>query len=269
MYPPVLYTSDRPLRLGYVTTTVFLEAFGRLTPGTAVIDIEAEDLYSVFHGRAELMGWSALTTQRPVFWDMNEAELTAGDASSRIGWAQVGIVGKEDPLGALPALGQCLDDALRRFGTLTLTGLQVSISNLRFPGRGQAAELFPENWFNLSRPVWSQAHLAFDQTWATGLVTVLPRYFPFPPPEDGNRSFAFGSVVALPARHRIQIPAETPFVRNLAPASRGLVATLPEWNASAAAWVLALALRTARDLSPGIRRDWAVRVTRVQGECGS
>lgn len=205
MYTPVVYTTDRPPRLGHVNTTVFLEAFGRLTPGTAVIDVEAEDLYSVFHGRAELMGWSTLTTQRPVFWDMHEAELTAGDASARIGWAQVGIVGKGDPLGALPALGQCLDDALRRFGTLTLTGwLQVSIHNLRFPGRGQAAELFPENWFNLSRPVWSRAHLAFDQTWATGPVTVLPRYFPFPPPADDDRSLAFGPAVALTARHRIR-----------------------------------------------------------------
>ncbi len=249
-------------------TTVFLEAFGRLMPGTAVIDTEAEDLYSVFHARAELMGWSYLA-QRPLLWNMYEAELTAGDASARIGWAQVGIEnGAVNPLGALPALGQCLDDALRRFGTMTLTGLQVSIDNLRFPGPGQTKELFPENWFNLSRPVWSQAHLAFDQTWAQGPVTVLPVHFPFPPPEDGDRSFAFGPVVTLPARHRIRIPAEAP-IRNLVPASQGLAATLPEWNASAAAWVLTLALRTARDLLPGIHRDWAVRVTRVQRERGS
>lgn len=250
-----------------MNTTVFLEAFGQLTPGTAVIDAEAEDLYSVFHARAELMGWSYLA-QRPLLWDMNEAEVTAGEASSRIGWAQVGIAGEADPLGALPALGQCLDDALRRFGTMTLTGLQVSIHNLRLPVHDQTARhIFPENWFNLFRPVWSKAHLAFDQTWAMEPVTVLPVHFPFPPP-DYSDPFAFGPVVTLPVLHRIQIPAETPFIHNLVPTSRGLVATLPEWNASAAAWALTLALRTARDLLPSVRRDWAVRVTRVRGELG-
>ena len=247
-------------------TTILLEAFGQLTPGTAVIDVEAEDLYSVFHARAELMGWSYLT-QRPLLWNMHEAELTAGEASARIGWVQVGMSGEVDPLGALPALSQCLDDALRRFGTLTLTGLQVSIYHLWLPGPGQAdRNIFPDNWFNLPRPVWStQAHVAFDRTWALGPVTALLAHFPHP--DEGL--FAFGPVVPLPARHQIQIPAETLGIRNLVPMSWGLAATLPEWNAGAASWVLTLALHTARGLLAETRRDWAVRVTRVRRARGS
>ncbi len=54
-----------------MTTTFFLEAFGQLTPDTAAIDTEAEDLYSVFHGQAELMGWSTLATRHPVLWNMH------------------------------------------------------------------------------------------------------------------------------------------------------------------------------------------------------
>ncbi len=208
------------------------------------------------------MGWSTVSPMpRPLLWDMNEAELTDGDASSRIGWAQVGLAGDVDPLGALPALGQCLDDALRRFGTITLAGLQVSIHNLRLPMPGQAeGNIFPDNWFNLSLPVWSKAHIAFDQTWAMGPMNALPTYFPH------TGSFAFGPAVALPALHRIQIPAETPFIRNLVPMSLGLATTLPEWNASAASWALTLALHTARSLLPDARRHWAVRVTRVREE---
>jgi len=52
----------------------------------------------------------------------------------------------------------------------------------------------------------------------------------------------YGIYAALPALHRIQMPAEIPFIRNLVPASQGLAATLPEWNAGAASWALTLAL---------------------------
>ena len=39
-------------------STLILEAFGQLSPGTNLIDSEEEDLYSVFRARSELMGWS-------------------------------------------------------------------------------------------------------------------------------------------------------------------------------------------------------------------
>ena len=68
-------------------STLFLEAFGQLSPGTNLIDSEEEDLYSVFSARGELMGWSTtLARRRPLLWGMNEAELTSGSDASRIGF---------------------------------------------------------------------------------------------------------------------------------------------------------------------------------------
>lgn len=78
-----------------MTTTLFLEAFGHLSPHQAVIMVEEEDLYSVFYGRAELMGWSTMDiSHQPLFWDMHEAELTAGQGLGRIGWVQVGLASR-------------------------------------------------------------------------------------------------------------------------------------------------------------------------------
>ena len=72
-------------------STLFLEAFGQLSPGTNLIDSEEEDLYSVFRARAELMGWTTASAGRQLLWGMNEAELTAGSDASRIGFVQVGL----------------------------------------------------------------------------------------------------------------------------------------------------------------------------------
>ena len=72
-------------------STLFLEAFGQLSPGTNLIDSEEEDLYSVFRARAELMGWTTTSAGRQLLWGMNEAELTAGSDASRIGFVQVGL----------------------------------------------------------------------------------------------------------------------------------------------------------------------------------
>ena len=126
-------------------------------PGTNLIDAEEEDLYSVFRARAELMGWSTTSNRRrPMLWDMNEAELTAGTDASRIGWVQVGLDVDDleptrvppasipgygyaslgvrrraiKPAMVLPALVQCFDDALCRFGDIELSGLQVTAYDL-------------------------------------------------------------------------------------------------------------------------------------------
>ena len=78
-----------------MATNLFLEAFGHLSPHQAVIVVEEEDLYSVFRERSELMGWSTMDTPpRPLFWDMHEAELTAGQGLGRIGWIQVGLASR-------------------------------------------------------------------------------------------------------------------------------------------------------------------------------
>ena len=146
-------------------STLFLEAFGQLSPGANLIDSEEEDLYSVFNARAELMSWSTTAVPRPngpLIWGMEEAELTAGTDASRIGFVQVGLdvgvvsvlePGTElseppsvtgggwygyapgempssasavDPAFVLPALVQCFYDALRRFGVVDLSGLQLT-----------------------------------------------------------------------------------------------------------------------------------------------
>ncbi len=240
-------------------TTLFLEAFGQLAPHTAVIDAAEEDLYSVFRARAELMCWSTMsTTRRPLLWDMNDAEeLTTGSASSRIGWVQVGMHHDvPDPVGALPALSQCLDDALRRFGDVTLSGLQITIHGLQPPPRAGVGDLISGlNWFNLAPSAWSKAICALDHALLGDHITALPTRFP------NTGAFAFGPVVTVPDRHRIQVqvPAEAP----LAPASRGMAVTLPEWTASAAAWALAHIIDTARAHGP-VGRYCAVRVTRVR-----
>ncbi len=259
------YTTFGP---AVTNTTLFLEAFGQLTPGTAVINAEEEDLYSVFRTRAELMSWSAVSnTRHSVLWNMHEAELTAGSASSRIGYAQVGMDVHDkhflghysiDPVRALPALSQCLDDSLRRFGNVTLAGLQVTLHDLKPLAPDTVIDyVSPGNWFNLAAPAGVKAHIAFDHALLGDRIAELPDRFP------NTRSFEFGPVVTVPEPHRIQVPAETSFFRGLEAASLGLTVTLPEWSASAAGWSLALALYTARTLLlPEDPRHCTVRVTR-------
>ena len=144
-----------------MNTTLFLEPFGQLTPGTAVIIAEEEDLHSVFRTRAEVMSWSTISNNcYSLLWDMNEAELTAGNASSRIGCVQVGTKGHDmhflrhnaiDPGRALPASSQCLDDFLCRFGNVTLTGVQETLHDLRpLASNTRVIDyVSPNNWFNL------------------------------------------------------------------------------------------------------------------------
>ncbi len=285
------------------TPTLFLEAFGQLAPATnrAVIVAEEEDLYSVFLARAELMHWSATeAAPRPMLWNMNDAELTAGTDTSRIGWVQVGLAGDvvetgrvppqatgfveytapirgsvrfttlprdvinvAEPAKALPALIQCFDDALCRFGDVTLSGLQVTISDLQPRQRDGAGYpvsdlIYKRNWFNLAPQEPTEALIAFDHelledhTAAATLVASLQQW--------DAAAFVFGPVVAVPEPHWIQVPA---YPCSLAPARCGVAVTMPEWTASAVAWALALVLDTARAVAPYVRHC-AVRVTRVR-----
>ena len=284
--------------------TLFLEAFGQLSPGTNLIDSEEEDLYSVFRARAELMGWSTTSLPRPrgpLLWGMEEADLTAGTDPSRIGWVQVGLepgivgvleTGSDLPaprlsLGAgggrtgwarlpmprsasavepaivLPALVQCFDDALSRFGVVELSGLQVTATYLE-PGtrscRGDLVSVL--NWFNTTLKARADALVAFDNEFLGGhteaeLLASLQQW--------NNGSFEFGPVAAVPEQHRIKVPVEAPLAHSISPAPSGLgvSVTLPEWTASAAAWVLATVIDAARDIAPDVR-NFAVRVTRVR-----
>ena len=269
-------------------STLFLEAFGELSPGTNLIDSEEEDLYSVFRARAELMGWSSTSLprpRRPLLWEMEEAELTAGIDASRIGFVQVGLnVGDFEPTRepsapvpgwaalpvrqravapamVLPALVQCFDDAVRRFGDVELSGLQVTARSLDPSARCRAGDLISGlNWFNTTLKARADALIAFDHELLGGhtkaeLVASLQR---------GNTGpFKFGPVVAVPEQHAIKVQEWAFHPISPAHSGLGVSVTLPEWTASAAAWVLATVIDAARDLSPYVR-SFAVRITRVR-----
>ena len=165
---------------------------------------------------------------------------------------------------ALPALVQCFDDALRRFGAVELSGLQVTCHNADLdtgvgPRGGHLA--YAPNWFDIvSQQARADAIIAFDQGFLGGhteaeMVASLRR--------RSTGSLEFGPVVAVPEQYSIEVE-EQPF-RSISPAHSGLgvSVTLPEWTASAAGWVLAKVVNAARDFSPDVR-NFAVRITRVQ-----
>ena len=266
---------------------LFVEAFGQLSPGTNLIDSEEEDLYSVFRARAELMGWSSTSDRRSLLWEMNEAELTVNEDSSRIGFVQVGLnvgdiertelppasvpgwVGYAplgvrqraiEPVAVLPPLIQCFDDALRRFGDIELSGLQVTANFLDDRAQSLGDLVGMLNWFNTTPKGGADALIAFDEELLGGhteaeLVASLHR--------RNTGSFEFGPVVAVPEQHSIKVGVETP-IRSISAARSGLglSVTLPEWTASAAAWALAIVIDTARANAPDVSK-FAVRVVRV------
>ena len=266
-------------------STLFLEAFGQLSPGTNLIDSEEEDLYSVFRARAELMGWSTTSPHgRSLLWNMEEAELTAGIDASRIGWVQVGLEvgdveqyrvpltpvsgfgGRQrpgEPSVTLTALIQCFDDALRRFGDVELSGIQVTASGLDPSTRSSAGGYLSSvrNWFNTTMKARANALITFNHELHGGhaeaeLVASLQR--------RNTGSFEFGPVMAVPEGHSIKVPVESEGI-GVSPAHSGLgiSVTLPEWTASAAGWVLASVIDTARGFAPDVR-NFAVRITRVR-----
>ncbi len=242
-------------------STLILEAFGQLSPGTNLIDSEEEDLYSVFRAHSELMGWSTTSARRrPLLWGMEEAELTAGIDTSRIGFVQVGLeVGDVEPTEVepttvppvpirgfryaalagvrrrpvepamvLPALVQCFYDALRRFGDVEMSGLQVTAYGLDPTTRSPARDLVSAlNWFNTTLKGRADALIAFDQEFLGGhteaeLVDRLQR--------KNTGLFEFGRVVAVPEQHSV-IVLEPSFL-SISPARSGLGVrvTLPEWT---------------------------------------
>ena len=280
---------SRLRRLVVMSTTLFLEAFGRLS-GPATIDSREEDLHSVFRERAALMHWATPYNDHPLLWSMEEAEITADTDTHRIGWVQVGLldVGNFEPSRrssapmqgfayaplavllsdiepalALPALVQCFDDALRRFGVVELSGLQVTASF----GDGEAQSCIRYlvsvlNWFNTNVKAGAEAIVAFDQHLLGGdkvseLVATLQRRNTYP--------FEFSAFTPVSEKHMVSIPAETRPNHPVAPQSdTGVFVTLPEWTPSAAGWVLASIVDAARLINPDAT-EFAVRLTRVQG----
>ncbi|MCY4578660.1 MAG: hypothetical protein OXD31_06385 [Chloroflexi bacterium] len=268
-------------------TTLFLEAFGQLS-GSAAIDSREEDLYSVFRARGELMRWATTSNDSPLLWSMEEAEITADADSYRIGFVQVGLgvgdfvsarpslrpvqgfayaplpVHRRDiePALVLPALVQCFSDALRRFGSVELSGFQVTASGLESDAQSCIGYLVSVlNWFNTTKNGGADALIAFDEN-LLGSHTEAELVANLQWRNTG--SFQFGPVVAVPEQHSIGVGAETP-IRSISPAHSdiGIAVTLPEWTASAAGWVLASVVDAARIIEPDVS-NFAVRLTRVR-----
>ncbi len=275
---------------------IILEAFGQLSRRRSPLSRHSnseEDLYSVFHARAELMGWSTSSAGTPLYWGMNEAELTAGTDDPRIGWVQVGpetfevdspgdfqpaepprepYVGVRyadrgghwraiEPATFLLPLTECLVDALGRFGDVSLTGFQVMV-NYIYP-RAAAREVTPMsglNWFNVSPEPPSQALISFDQGFLGGQSEArLERVLS----SKNFRAFKFGPLLAVPDALAVRAPAEYP-ISSVTPARSGLglSVTLPEWTASAAGWALAEVINTALGIAPDVRH-FTLRLSRV------
>ena len=223
---------------------VFLEAFGRFSTGGYHDD---EDLYSVFRARSVLMGWYTPPHGRAVrplgLWRMEEAELTAVSDSSRIGWAQVGLEAGVSIVVALPALIQCFDDSLRRFGTVELSGYQVTTGGLE-PGRefslGHLVEVL--NWFDVS----SQSVEAIAVVHGVGrdagpaVVAELER--------RNTGTFRFQAAAPLPGW---DAPSEMTSPRITGAPGASLKVTLPD-GPDAAGWVMASALDAVRTLRSGM-----------------
>ena len=219
---------------------VFLEAFGKLVP-PSVIDKVEEDLYSIFRSRAELMKWSNL-------WGMNEAELTPEDSRDRIGYVQVGLGRDTDLSEVLPPLAQCLDDALRRFGSVELSAIQVTASLLGPPITSRLGDLSSGlNWFSLLSERETACLLTLDQsTFDARLRRSL--------------MFKYKGVGLAHPRCRIKKPPEMSFYEEPARRSAaGMTIVLPEWSASAIGWVLAM----AADVTIGSRSTFCARLSKL------
>ena len=272
-------------------TTLFVEAFGQLLRDPnlkGMILEEEEDLYSVFRERGELMRWADMSGDRPILWAMEEAELTDEDDASRIGWVQVGLnvgpfepikalpqapivegrryeaFGAErragDPVEVLPALVQCFDDSLRRFGAVEVSGFQVTASGLE-TGNGERLGYLDSvlNWFNLGSKSRTDAVVAFDQALLRDddvhkLVAGLRR--------RKYGTFEVRSVVDVPEECMVRVTTSD-FLHPVTPQSpQGVLVSLPEWTPSAAGWVLATVMDAGRRIRPEAS-SLAIRITRV------
>ena len=219
---------------------VFLEAFGRFLAGGYP---DEEDLYSVFRARSVLMGWYApphrSQSHQPGLWVMNEAELGAGDGEPRIGWAQVELRPGVPLAMALPALAQCLEGSLRRFGHVELSGYQGTAVGL---GHGSIAHLgglvSMLNCFGVASNVATVTLYGLGQDSGPRVTAALTK--------QNSGTFTFEAAVSAcewdaPPEMSSLHAADKPCV--------GLTVRLPE-GPSAAGWVMAAVTNAALTLSP-------------------
>ena len=253
---------------------LFVEAFGNLHQDENQANNDEEDLYSVFRARSELMGWSTTLQQESLLWNMNEADLTIGDNTSRIGQVQVDLQNVsvilqnessqsvqapgfrplgifedfEDPSAVLPALIQCFYDALQRFGKLELSGIQVTIQFFKPMSKSHLGTLVSSlNWFNAIQDGEEKAIITFQGVAEDDLVAKLHQIVTGP--------FRFTNLGDLPEAYRAGAGSD-------APSPDAVLVRMPEWSASAAAWVLALCVDTV--CAGKSCNDFVIRIMRLE-----
>lgn len=244
---------------------LLLEAFGRLSSGDGQPAHASEewDLYGAFSMRSEMMRWSATSEARRggrPLWSMHEAELCEDPGDPRIGWAQVGIAPGTAPGAVVPAMIQCLDDSLHRFGVVEMSGLQVTASHLQPSDDDLARDsAMWIGWFNMQPGDGASAVVSTDERligrrseseWLASLGRM------------GERPFTFESVVPVSGEQAIQVAANSPTGATLSPAHHGVTVRLPEWSPASAGWVLAFVIETALS-DTSATSDFAVRLTKA------
>ncbi len=244
--------------------TIFVEAFGRFLSGGYHPD---EDLYSVFRARSVLMGWYTPPPRKPpslspVFWRMEEADLCEQNDALRIATAQVGLEAGVPIVIALPALIQCFDDSLRRFGAVELSGYQVTASGLEAMQESWLIHLFQTtNYFEVSHRSTEATLIVYELAKGSGiqLVTELEKL--------STNTFRYQRTAYAPGR---DVPSEmSPLLtpeRTRVGMTEYLRLSLPE-GPDAAGRAMAIALYEVLTLSPGTT-DARVSLTYVEPDDG-
>ena len=259
--------------------TIFVEAFGRFLSGGYHPD---EDLYSVFRARSVLMGWYTPPQRKPsslspVFWRMEEADLCEQNDALRIATAQVGLEAGVPIVIALPALIQCFDDSLRRFGAVELSGYQVTASGLEAMQESRPFDLLfhlsqMTNYFEVSHRSTEATLIVYELAKGSGLqlVTELERFSTntfryqrtaYAPGRDVPSEMIFALGRDVPSEMSLQTP-ERPRVGM----TEHLRLSLPE-GPDAAGRAMAIALYEVLTLSPGTT-DARVSLTYVEPDDG-
>ena len=169
-----------------------------------------------------------------------------------------------DPVLALPPLVQCFGDSLSRFGDVDVSCYLVTAIRLNIDPVGQLWHLVSMlNWFNTNLEARADALISFDNNLLGGRdVSELVAYLQW----RNTGSFEFRSVVDVPEQHMVDTAAEGPLWLDRCEASpRGVAVTMPEWTPSAAGWVLASVIDSARTIEPDAD-SFAVRIMRLPAE---
>lgn len=245
---------------GTVLSTLFVEAFGSTT-GENTVNAD-EDLWSVFRGLTQVMGWFSNSDDEPTLWSMEDAGME--EAPSAVGSVQVGIEPTRLVPRILPAVFQCLNDALQRFGATTEIGFQVT--TLRIENLSDDSCMWHlvhvMSWFNLDVREKFEAVVHFDR----GLlgdhdVSTLVAYL-----ERGNNGvFEFRLIDDVPTEARVQLDSLYTVHRRISPiqlADQGILVSMPEWSPSAAGWVLARVIDAAHTLGSNPSK-YAIRISQV------